>query len=239
MTFVGKFFSFLALSMFVSMQVCCVSKQNLPINGYKRAAYNQVALLEIEFEIVNEETKEVSKPSISATGFAVDKNLIATAGHFCIGAMRIAIRSNDVHTAITFVDKDEELKTMTDFKIVALDAKNDLCLIEKPRHGLKVVSFADGSLLKIRDEIFTVGAPSGTFPIQTSGYVSLPSIFSTQEELNGKIMASLPIYRGNSGSPVFNTKGEVIGVVVMRRYALSFYCFSNSCEILKDVNYRI
>ena len=74
--------------------------------------------------------------------------------------------------------------------------------------------------LKIRDKVFTVGAPEGTFPVETEGHVSLPFIFSINEDLNGKVLCSLGIYRGNSGSPVFDVNGNVIGVVVMgsRRY---------------------
>jgi serine protease Do len=81
--------------------------------------------------------------------------------------------------------------------------------------GLAPVTLSKSSTLKIRDEVFIVGAPNGTFPIETQGHVSLPKVPSADEELNGKIMCSLPIFKGNSGSPVYDSKGEVVGVIVM------------------------
>lgn len=123
-----------------------------------------------------------------------------------MGAFELALQSRTINSKITYVDKDEELMESQNFKIIAIDTKNDLCVIEKPNHRLIPVKIAKDYKPKIRDRIFTVGAPHGTFPIETEGFVSSPFIFSTDKELNGKMMCSLPIYRGNSGSPVFNDK---------------------------------
>jgi S1-C subfamily serine protease len=101
------------------------------------------------------------------------------------------------------------------FQIKAIDVKNDLCVISKPDHGLLPVTLAQDDELHIRDHVFTVGAPASTFPIETEGYVSLPAIDSDSWELNGKVLLSLSIYSGNSGSPVLNAAGEVVAVIVM------------------------
>jgi hypothetical protein len=210
----SKLFLILAIVFILPLQVCCLSRQTT-LELYKRQAYNQVAMVEVEFEVVNEAAQTVSHPSITATAFAVDKIHLATAGHFCMGAFEMSMRSKSVKPKITYVDKNEELTESPNFKIIAIDVKNDLCILEKANHGLVPVIFPKDFKLKIRDKIFTVGAPHSTFPIETEGHVSVPFIFSTSEELNGKIMCSLGIYSGNSGSPVFNSKGEIIGIIVM------------------------
>ena len=210
----SRFLLIFTLMLVMSMQVCCISKQFVP-ELYKRTAYNQVAMIMIEFEIHDLVAKTVSHPTIQATAFAVDKTYLATAGHFCVGAFEMAMQSKNLKTTMTYVDGNEELTTVNDFKIVAIDVKNDLCVIEKPMHRLIPVKLAKDFRPKIRDKVYTVGAPRGTFPIETQGYISSPFIFSENEDLNGKVLCSLAIYSGNSGSPAYNDSGEVIGVIVM------------------------
>jgi len=199
----SKFFLIFVAVLTLSVQVCCVSKQLTP-ELYKRVAYNSVAMVEVEFEIHDLKSKTISKPSISATAFAIDKKYLATAGHFCMGVFEYALKSRTLKSKITYVDKDEELSESMNFKIITIDVKNDLCIIEKPNHRLIPVKLVTDYKPKIRDKVFTVGAPHGIFPIETEGFVSVPSIRSSDKELNGKIMCSLPIYRGNSGSPVYD-----------------------------------
>ena len=197
-----KFLFGVAACIVLSVQLCCISKSIKP-ELYKRNAYNSVVMLEMEFELLNEK-KEVIHPGITATGFAVDSLHLVTAGHFCISGLQNALKSKSVKTSMLYVSGNEELVEIKNFRIVLIDVRNDLCIIERQGHHITPVVFAKDYRPKIRDKVFTVGAPANSFPVETEGVVSLPSVFSSEPEMNGKILCSLAVYKGNSGSPVFN-----------------------------------
>ncbi len=67
--------------------------------------------------------------------------------------------------------------------------------------------------LKIRDSVYTVGGPGSAFPIEAEGFVSLPHI-DMMSGPKDRIVLSLDVYFGNSGGPIFDSKGRVVGVLV-------------------------
>lgn len=204
-------FSFILLFSLV-LNVCCASnKFHINNESYKRNAYNSVMMLDI---MVQDAAGDIN--GVSGTAFAIDDKHLITAGHLCISALKMSANAKSLKIIIFAINNNEELMfqdDVKDLKIMAIDQKNDLCLIIKPRHGLKPVKLSKKQSVKIRDQIFIVGAPSGEFPIETEGFVSLPKV--AIKNANEKVMASIDIFSGNSGSPVFDDAGEVIGVLVM------------------------
>lgn len=125
----------------------------------------------------------------------------------------------------------------------------DLALIKLDRvpHTAKPVKLGDFDTLKVGERIYPIGNAKGQGISITSGIVNdLNHTISTGKRM---LMTDAAINAGNSGGPVFNTKGEVIGVTVSsleggdRRISGMHYiiplpqakCFLNSTKILNVV----
>ena len=176
---------------------------------YKRAAYNSVAM--IMFQSIDQKTKQAD--FVSGTAFAVDENYLVTAAHVCRAGVEDIILKNIENFSVFLIvmGKDENTAKIKDFKIVAVDEENDLCLIYKGSHGLKPVTLSSKEV-KIRDSVFIVGAPASNFPIEAEGFVSSPHV-DMYDDWKDRMILSLDIFGGNSGGPVFNADGSVVGII--------------------------
>jgi serine protease Do len=135
------------------------------------------------------------------SGFVIDPSgLIVTNNHVIEGADEIIIN---------FVD-GSKLKVT---KILGHDPKTDLALLKvEPKTPLKAVTFGDSSILRVGDWVMAIGNPFGLGGSVTVGIVS-----ATKRDINAGpyddfIQTDAAINRGNSGGPLFNMDGEVIGV---------------------------
>jgi S1-C subfamily serine protease len=103
-------------------------------------------------------------------------------------------------------------------RIVASDPAADLALLQLERvpQGVTPVQLGDSDKAEVGDEVFVVGAPFGITHTLTVGHVSarrksnITSAGMVETEL---FQTDAAINRGNSGGPMFNMRGEVIGVV--------------------------
>jgi serine protease Do len=103
-------------------------------------------------------------------------------------------------------------------RVVASDPAADLALLQLDRvpPGATTVKLGDSDKAEVGDEVFVVGAPFGITHTLTVGHVSarrksnLTSGGMTATEL---FQTDAAINQGNSGGPMFNMNGEVIGVV--------------------------
>jgi serine protease Do len=192
------------LALFCIFNLSCVAVD------YKRLAYNSVAM--VKFESIDQKSKEGSW--ITGTAFAVDENYLITAAHVCKAGVEQIVLPNLTNFSVylVYVNKDENMASMKDFRIVDMDIENDLCLIYKNKHGLVPVVLT-AKELKIRDSVYTVGAPGSAFPIEAEGFVSLPHI-DMMSGPKDRMILSLDVYSGNSGGPIFDDKGRMVGVLV-------------------------
>ena len=141
------------------------------------------------------------KVSSLGSGFVIDPSgLIVTNNHVIEGADEIIIN---------FID-GSKLKVT---KILGHDPKTDLALLKvEPREPLRAVSFGDSSTMRAGDWVMAIGNPFGLGGSVTVGIVS-----ATKRDINAGpyddfIQTDAAINRGNSGGPLFNMDGEVIGV---------------------------
>jgi len=93
-------------------------------------------------------------------------------------------------------------------KATGFDLDNDLVLLEVETTGTKPVSLGDSDHARVGEQIVVVGNPEGLEQTVSNG------LLSGIRELDGRqlFQISAPISEGSSGSPVFNTSGDVIAV---------------------------
>ena len=104
-------------------------------------------------------------------------------------------------------------------QILGKEDVNDLAVLKIETKGLSPVSFGDSDGIQVGDEIYVVGNPMGELEFSMSiGHVSALNRSITTEEAEDIPMFQLDaaVNPGNSGGPVYNTRGEVVGVVTAK-----------------------
>jgi putative serine protease PepD len=100
--------------------------------------------------------------------------------------------------------------------LLAADSGNDLALLRMAGDGFAAVTFAEPDSVQIGDEVVAIGFALGLDgdPSVTLGIVSaLDRSFSADDNyLNGLIQTDASISSGNSGGPLVNTDGQVVGI---------------------------
>ncbi len=100
-------------------------------------------------------------------------------------------------------------------EVIGADETSDLALLKIAAEGLKTVSFAQKNNLKVGEWVLAIGSPFGMDYSVTAGIVSakgrsLPT--ENNENYVPFIQTDVAINRGNSGGPLFNLSGEVVGI---------------------------
>ena len=146
--------------------------------------------------------RQPRKVSSLGSGFVIDgkEGLIVTNNHVIEGADEITIVFRD----------GSKLKVE---KVLGTDSKTDLALLKvNPKKPLKDVKFGSSEKLRVGDWVLAVGNPFGL-----GGSVSVGIISAKQRDIqsgpyDNYLQTDAAINKGNSGGPLFNMDGEVIGV---------------------------
>ena len=129
---------------------------------------------------------------ISADGY------IVTNAHVVAGADSVTVKLND----------KRELKA----KVVGVDPMTDVAVVKVDATGLPSVKIGDPAATRVGEWVAAIGAPFGMEHSVTSGIVSAKSRNLPSERLVPFIQTDVAVNPGNSGGPLFNMAGEVIGV---------------------------
>ncbi len=134
------------------------------------------------------------------SGFIIDKEgYIITNNHVIEGADAIKVRLSD----------NEEY----DAKIIGRDDKTDIALIKiTPDKDLPVAALGDSDALKVGEWVMAIGNPFGLDQTVTVGVVSAKWRKLGMGAYEDFIQTDAAINQGNSGGPLFNTRGAVVGV---------------------------
>ncbi len=97
-------------------------------------------------------------------------------------------------------------------KIIGADRRTDVALIKIEGSGLPKVTMGDPDQLKVGEWVAAIGSPFGLENTITAGIVSAKGRALPQENFVPFIQTDVAINPGNSGGPLFNMKGEVVGI---------------------------
>jgi serine protease Do len=134
------------------------------------------------------------------SGFIIDASgLVVTNNHVISDADEISVILND--------------GSILKAEIVGRDTKTDLALLRvKPVKPLKAVKFGDSDKLRLGEWVIAIGNPFSLGGTVTAGIVSARNRDIQSGPYDNYIQTDAAINRGNSGGPLFNLNGEVIGV---------------------------
>ena len=100
------------------------------------------------------------------------------------------------------------------------EADNDVAVLKIEASGLNAATLGDSDALRVGDAVFAVGNPTGELDFSmTSGRVSAKDrLIRTETSPAGVTMFQVdaPINSGNSGGPVYNDQGQVVGIVTAK-----------------------
>ena len=133
------------------------------------------------------------------SGFIVSTDgYILTNAHVVDGADEVVVKLND----------KREFKA----KVIGADKRTDVALLKIDASGLPKVFLGDPTRLRVGEWVVAIGSPFGFDNTVTAGIVSAKGRSLPQENFVPFIQTDVAINPGNSGGPLFNLKGEVVGI---------------------------
>jgi serine protease Do len=170
-----------------------------------------------------------ARPS-QGSGFIVSKDgYIITNHHVVDGA--------DILT-VTLSDRRELTA-----ELIGSDERSDVAVLKiQSKNDLPVVRFGNSEELKVGEWVLAIGSPFGFDYSVTAGIVSAKSRSLPQDNYVPFIQTDVAINPGNSGGPLFNMKGEVVGVnsqIYSRTGGFMGLSFSIPVDVVLDVYNQI
>ena len=162
-------------------------------------------------DLLGEGVVQVRTPSGLGSGFFINEDgHLITNFHVIEGETKLSVEVYHL--------KDGQLdrKSYKDVRIVAMNKFADLALLkvdDKDAPKFKRVLLGDADLLSQGDRVFAIGSPLGLERTVTEGILS-----TTSRQMQGDLFlqTTAQINPGNSGGPLFNLRGEVVGVTNMK-----------------------
>lgn len=133
------------------------------------------------------------------SGFIISQDgYVLTNSHVVDSADEITVKLND----------KREFKA----RVIGADRRTDVALIKIEASGLQAVTLGDPATLRVGEWVLAIGSPFGFENTVTAGIVSAKGRSLPQENFVPFLQTDVAINPGNSGGPLFNLKGEVVGI---------------------------
>ena len=172
-------------------------------------------------------TPQKRKASALGSGFIIDaKGIVVTNNHVISDAEDILVR----------VDGDKEYKA----KVIGSDPLSDIAILKiESNDKFKPVKFGDSDKARIGDWVIAIGNPFGLGGTVTSGIISARNRSIGLSRYEDYIQTDASINQGNSGGPLFDMQGNVIGIntAILGQsgsIGIGFSIPSNSAKIIID-----
>ncbi len=146
----------------------------------------------------HEAPREFESKSLGS-GFIISSDgYILTNAHVVNSADEITVKLND----------KREFRA----EVIGADRKTDIALLKIEARNLPQVTQGDPNQLRVGEWVVAIGSPFGFESSVTAGIVSAKGRSLAQEDYVPFIQTDVAINPGNSGGPLFNMKGEVVGI---------------------------
>ncbi|MEO6698704.1 MAG: DegQ family serine endoprotease [Paraperlucidibaca sp.] len=133
------------------------------------------------------------------SGFIISNDgYVLTNNHVIDGADKVVVRLSD--------------RREIEAKVIGTDPRTDIALIKIAAKDLPIVRIGNPADLRVGDWVLAIGSPFGFDYSATSGIVSAKARALPSEAYVPFIQTDVAINPGNSGGPLFNSKGEVVGI---------------------------
>jgi serine protease Do len=172
-------------------------------------------------------TPQERKSSALGSGFIIDeKGIVVTNNHVIEGAEDIVVQVNG----------KKEFKA----KVIGADPLSDIAILQiETKEKFTPVKFGDSDLARIGDWVIAIGNPFGFGGTVTSGIISARNRSIGLSRYEDYIQTDASINSGNSGGPLFDMNGDVIGIntAILGRggnLGIGFSIPSNSAKIVID-----
>ena len=172
-------------------------------------------------------TPQERKSSALGSGFIIDeKGIVITNNHVIQDAEDIIVRVNG----------DKEYKA----KVIGADPLSDIAVLQlETKENFSPVKFGDSDKARIGDWVIAIGNPFGLGGTVTSGIISARNRSIGLSRYEDYIQTDASINSGNSGGPLFDMNGDVIGIntAILGRngsIGIGFSIPSNSAKIVID-----
>ncbi len=157
--------------------------------------------------------KDFMEKHKGAPGLPKQRKSTSLGSGYIITADGLVVTNNhvieDADEITVILHDDTNLKA----EVVGRDKKTDVALLRvKSKTPLPFVTFGDSDKMRIGDWILVIGNPFGLGGTVTTGIISARARDINSGPYDDYIQTDAPINRGNSGGPMFNMKGEVIGM---------------------------
>lgn len=142
-----------------------------------------------------------------------DRSVSSMGSGFVIDASGLIVTNNHVVEGASVIEVHFQDSTILKAELVGRDPKTDLAVLRvKSELPLPVVTFGDSDTLRIGEWVVAIGNPFGL-----GGSVSLGIVSARNRDINAGpyddfIQTDAAINKGNSGGPLFNLKGDVVGI---------------------------
>jgi len=134
------------------------------------------------------------------SGFVIDADgHVLTNAHVVADADQVSVR---------LPDSKREYKA----RVIGIDRQTDVALVKVDAPGLPVVSIGDSSKLRAGEWVAAIGSPFGLANTITAGIVSAKERSLPDETFVPFIQTDVAVNPGNSGGPLLNARGEVVGI---------------------------
>ncbi len=152
----------------------------------------------VEGNMVSQPT-ESDRTDQSSGFFIAPSGLLVTNRHAIAGASEIIVSLHD--------------KTRLKACVLAVAAQSDVAVLKVvPHMPVATVAFGDSDALRPGDRVFLIGNPLGLGSTVTAGIVSALDRNTEQSGFGSFFQIDAALNHGNSGGPVFNAAGEVVGI---------------------------